>query len=188
MPDDDADDTGPADDEIRESLRRLRGADGEDEPTLDDVITLWNAGPYREVKLLPAPAAHAIIAMLETQRDVNNGGMDQVVWNHGAAASRAYAEAWREVGMADNADLLVRLADSLEAYFARHGENAITDDLVHHFIAWRKSVGGPAFGIPDPSEEMTEPLLEYVIEHASELPDPDGELPRKPHGAAGSAP
>lgn len=178
MPDDD-DETGPPDDEIRESLRRLHGLEGEDEPTLDDVITLWNASPHRAITLLPEPAMHAIMAMLDTRRDVNNGGVDQVVWNHGAALSREYGKAWGAIGMIENAALLARLADSLEAYYATHGEDAITKDTVHHFIAWRKSVGGPAFGMPDPQEEMTEPLVEYVIAQRSELPAADAPLPRK---------
>ncbi|MGE3762041.1 MAG: hypothetical protein AB7L94_07310, partial [Kofleriaceae bacterium] len=67
-------------------------------------------------------------------------------------------------------------------YNATHGD-AIEKDVVHHFLAWRKSVGGPAFGIPDPQEEMSEPLVEYVVAHASEIPAPDAELPRKPPGS-----
>ncbi len=177
--DDSDDDTGPDDDEIREALQRLRGTD-DDEPSLDDVITLWNAAPHRAVPMLPEPALAAIAAMLETRRDVANGGVDQVVWNHGVELARAYAGAWNAVGMIENAALLVRLADSLEAYTAEHGSDAMQADVVQHFIAWRKSVGGPAFGIPDPQAEMGEPLLEYVIAHRSELPDPGAELPRRP--------
>lgn len=182
MADDDDDDTGPDEGEIREALRRLHQRAGEDEPTISDVITLWNATRFYTVKLLPEHAEGAIIAMLDTRRDVANGGVDQVVWNHGVELSRAYADEWSEVGMVENAALLRRLADSLEAYNATHGD-AIEKDVVHHFIAWRKSVGGPAFGIPDPQEEMSEPLVEYVVAHASEIPAPDAELPRKPPGS-----
>ena len=164
--------------EVRAALRSLR-SDSED-ASLGDVLALCFANHLYDVQLVPEEAIDAIMVKYRMDRDVANGGMDQVAWNHGAEATRFYAKAFRAVGAVENADLLDRLATSLEAYFAQHGEAAITADLVHHFVTWRRSVGGPAFGIPEPGDELAEPLLEFVLERASSLPDPDGPLPRKP--------
>jgi hypothetical protein len=98
----------------------------------------------------------------------------------GAGRARAYAEAFRAVGVIENADLLDRLASAVEDYRAAHSHDALAADPVHHFHAYRRAVGGPSFGTPEPASELLEPLLEYVIEHAHELPEPDGVLPRSP--------
>jgi hypothetical protein len=169
-----SDEDEPSDDDVRNALRSLRSGT---EPSLDDVLTLLHASPSYAVPLLPQPAIDAVGAKFDMDRDVANGGMDQVAWNHGSALARAYAVAFRTVGAIENADLLDRLATALEQYRAAHGD-AIAEEPVRHFLAYRKSVGGPFFQVPDPGDELAEPLLEYVIEHASELPDPDGELPR----------
>lgn len=171
---DDSDETDPQ--EVIAALRRLR--DGDEDASLGDVLTLCFANDEYVVQLVPQDAIDAVMAKYAMDRDVANGGMDQVAWNHGAANARAYAKAFRAVGAIENADLLDRLATSVEDYFAVHGEAAITADLVHHFIAWRKTMGGPFFPIPEPGDELAEPLLEFVLAHASALPDPDGPLPR----------
>lgn len=172
--DDDTDD-GPSEDDVRAALRALRAGD---EASLGDVLTLVMASPDYASPLVPQETIDAVYAKYEMDRDVANGGMDQVAWNHGSSLTRAYAVAFRTVGAIENADLLDRLASAVEQYRAEHGD-AIAEDPVRHFLAYRKSVGGPFFQIPDPGEELVEPVVEYMIEHASELPDPDGELPRK---------
>jgi hypothetical protein len=174
--DDESDETDPQ--EVIDALRRLR--DASEDASLGDVLTLCFANDEYDVQLVPQEAIDAVMAKYAMDRDVANGGMDQVAWNHGAENARRYAKAFRTVGAIENADLLDRLAKSVEDYFATHGEATITGDLVHHFIAWRKSQGGPFFGIPEPGDELAEPLIEWVLEHASSLPDPDGPLPRKP--------
>lgn len=156
MADDDDDAPDPA-----EALARLRA--GDDEATLGDVLALLDSG------ILPEEVVDAANAVFATQRDVNNGGMDQVVWNHGVAAARVYAKAWNAVGAIENGQLLERLAAALEAYNAEHTD--IEGDAVKHFIAFRKSVGGPEFRIPDPTAEVGESLLEYVLERGASLPD-----------------
>lgn len=163
--------------EVIDALRRLR--DGSEDASLGDVLTLCFANDEYEAQLVPEAAIDAVMAKYAMDRDLANGGIDQVVWNHGFEIARTYANAFRTVGAIENAELLDRLASSLEAYYAKHGEDAITNDIVHHFIAWRKSEGGPEFGIPEPGYELAEPLIEYVLERANELPDPDGPLPRK---------
>jgi hypothetical protein len=173
--DDGGDETDPQ--EVIDALRRLR--DGSEDASLGDVLTLCFANDEYDVQLVPQEAIDAIMSKYAMDRDVANGGMDQVAWNHGVENTRLYAKSFRAVGAIENADLLDRLATSIEAYFATHGNDAITGDLVHHFIAWRKSMGGPSFGIPEPGDELAEPLIEFVLEHASSLPDPDGPLPRK---------
>ena len=182
MADEDDDSDDEASDEtdpqkVIDALRRLR--DGSEDASLGDVLALCFANTEYAVQLVPEAAIDAVMAKYAMDRDIANGGIDQVAWNHGVAATRGYAKAFRTVGAVENADLLDRLATSLEAYYATHGEDAITNDVVHHFIAWRKSEGGPEFGIPEPGYELAEPLLEYVLERANELPDPDGPLPRK---------
>ena len=161
--DNDPDDSGPSDDDVREALHRLKTDD--EEVGIGDVLTLYSR------KLLPAIASDAIDAVYATRRDVNNGGMDQVAWNHGVEQTRAYATAWNAIGAIENARLCERLASALEAYHSAHDEAAIAADPVTHFIAFRKSVGGPAFSIPEPIGEVSEALLEYVLERASTLPD-----------------
>lgn len=172
--DEDSDETDPQ--EVIDALRRLRS--GDEEASLGDVLTLVFASDEYDVRLIPQEAIDAVMAKYAMDRDVANGGMDQVAWNHGAENARHYAKSFRAVGAIENADLLDRLAASVDEYNAKHGD-AITEDLVHHFIAWRKSMGGPFFGIPEPGDELAEPLLEFVLEHATSLPDPDGPLPRK---------
>jgi hypothetical protein len=129
------------DDEVRSVLRSLRtGA----EPTVQDVMTLLEASPSYAVPLLPQAVIDAIGAKFDMDRDVANGGMDQVVWNHGSELARTYAAAFRTVGAIENADLLDRLASALDAYRAEHGD-AIAEEPVRHFLAYRKSVGGASF-------------------------------------------
>jgi len=41
-------------------------------------------------------------------------------------------------------------AAALERYRAEHGDDAIAADPVAHFLAYRRSVGCPAFQIPAP--------------------------------------
>jgi hypothetical protein len=174
--DDDTDD-GPSEDDVRAALRALRAGD---EASLGDVLTLVMASPDYASPLVPQETIDAVYAKYEMDRDVANGGMDQVAWNHGHELARVYAKSFRAVGAIENADLLDRLATALESYYAEHGLDAIVADPVKHFHAYRRSVGGPAFRIPEPGDELAEPLLEFVLERASALPDPDGELPRKP--------
>jgi hypothetical protein len=179
---DDSDDDLDADDDAPEkvvaALRSLR--DASEDVSLSEVLTLVFANDDYEVQLVPQEAIDAVMAKYAMDRDIANGGLDQVAWNHGVETTRGYAKSFRAVGAIENAQLLDRLATSVEEYFATHGEAAITSDLVHHFITWRKSMGGPAFGIPEPGHELAEPLLEFVLERASSLPDPDGPLPMKP--------
>jgi hypothetical protein len=171
-----SDDEQPVDDQqVRDALRSLR--DGS-EASLDDVLTLLAASPEYAITLVPRAAVDAVDAKFEMDRDVANGGMDQVAWNHGPQRARSYAAAFRTVGAIENADLLDRLAAAVEHYRQLHADD-VAEDPVRHFLAYRKLVGGPVFQIPDPGDELAEPLVEYVIEHASELPDPDGDLPRR---------
>ncbi len=173
--DDDSDETDPQ--EVIDALRRLR--DGSEEASLGDVLTLCFANDEYDVRLVPQEAIDAVMSKYAMDRDVANGGMDQVAWNHGPENTRLYARSFRAVGAIENANLLDRLATSLEEYYATHGDEAIHADVVQHFHAWRKSQGGPFFGIPEPGDELAEPLIEFVLERASSLPDPDGPLPRK---------
>lgn len=170
---DDGDDHDP--EEVRDALRVLR-AGGED-ASLGHVLTLVVAAHHYAVPIVPAEAIAAVDAKYTMDRDINNGGMDQVVWNHGNELARTYASALRAVGAIENADLLDRLAGELERYRAQVTDDAISADPVKHFIAYRRAVGGPAFGIPEPGEELAEALVEFVVERADALPDPDGPLP-----------
>ena len=160
-----------SEEEVRAALRAVRSADG---PSLSDVLLLVNASLEREAPLVPQPVTDAVCAKFATDRDFANGGADQFAWNHGAEVTQRVAAAFRAVGAIENGDLLARLADELEAYQKEVGEEG---DVVRLFLGSRKRVGGPFFRIPEPDEELAEALLEYVVEHAAELPDPDGKLP-----------
>jgi hypothetical protein len=84
-------------------------------------------------------------------------------------ATRAIAAAFRKVGAIENADLLDRLARELEAYQAEVKD--LADDPVRRFLDYRKRVGGPYFGLPEPGDELAEALVEYAHEHPDEFSD-----------------
>jgi hypothetical protein len=157
---------------VRAAIRALKGM-GEDEPELRHVLTLVRAALDGKEGLVPERVVDAVHAKFETDRDFANGGADQYVWNQGPEAARAAARALRRVGAIENADLLERLATELVAFTARHAPA----DPVQDFLAYRRGVGGPFFAVPDIDEEVGEALLEHVIAHADELPDPDAPLP-----------
>lgn len=162
-------------DEVREALRAVHAGEIE----LSHVLSLAIASFDLEKPLVPEEVSMAIAAKFEMDRDVANGGLDQVAWNHGLEATRAYANAFRAVGAIENADVLDRLASALEEYEKKHTREAISKDPVQHFLAYRKSVSGPFFGIPEPGDELAEVLIEYVLDHASAVPPADTPLVRK---------
>jgi hypothetical protein len=181
MSDDEGEDDDFDPEEVREALRVLR-AGGED-ASLGHVLTLVIAADRYAVPIVPPEAIAAVDAKYSMDRDVANGGMDQVVWNHGEELARAYASAFRAVGAIENADLLDRLAGELERYRGEVTDAAISSDPVKHFLAYRAAVGGPFFGIPEPGDELAEAVLEFVIERGTTLPDPDQPLPAKDHSS-----
>jgi len=156
-----------SDSEIKEAADKIRaGAEVE----LSDVLCLVSASFERDDPVAPAPLIEAVIAKYETDRDYANGGADQFVWNNGSELARRFGEAWRAIGALENGDLLVRLADELDAYRSEIGDDKLADDPVQRFLGYRKRVSGPFFGIPEPGEELAEALVEWAIEHAGELP------------------
>lgn len=157
MPDDEQDSDDPGSDP---HAARRRLAEGSEEASLSDVLALL------EHDVLPSAACDAVRAVLVTRGDVANGGMDQVAWNHGVEAARQYAAAWLAIGAVENGELMNRLADALERFLANNDASA---DSVAKFLAYRKSVGGPYFSLPEPADEVAEVVVEYVIEHANEL-------------------
>jgi hypothetical protein len=174
--DDDRDDHDGSDDvpeaEVRDALRVLRSGSG----SLKHVITLVNAAPQYATALVPDDVIQAVAAKFEMDRDVANGGLDQFAWNHGVSTTRAVAAVLRTIGAIENADVLDTLATAIEHHKADVGKTAIAADPVKHFLAYRRAVNGPEFGIPDHDEEIGEALVEFVIEHAAALPDPDRPL------------
>lgn len=153
------------DTEIAEALSYVCDGDAD----LDDVLLLVNASFERERDIAPGPLQLAVIAKFETDRDFANGGADQFVWNNGPAQARAFGDAWRAVGAIENGDLLHRLADAHDAMHAEHADEDFSDDPLKWFMAYRKRVGGPYFGLPEPGEELAEALVEWAIEHADEF-------------------
>ena len=154
-------------DEIREATDKIRAGS---EVELGDVLCLVSASFERDHPVAPQPLIDAVIAKYETDRDYANGGADQFVWNNGAGLARQFGEAWRAVGAVENGDLLVRLADELDAYRAEVSDDDISADPVKRFLEYRKRVDGPYFGIPEPGDELAEVLVEWAIEHAAEIP------------------
>ena len=170
----DEDETGPSDDEVRDALRSLRT----DDAKLEDVLTLVAASGAYAVRLLPEAAVDAVMTLWTTQDDVDSGGLDQAAWNQGPELTKLFGAAFTEVGAIENGALFARLAKALEAYRGDITDAQIELDPTTHFLAFRRIVNGPDFGLPDPREELGEPVLEYVLARLDELPDPDGPLPR----------
>jgi hypothetical protein len=164
------------DDEVRDALRALRSGD----VTLPHILCLAITSDEFESPLIGAEVVEAVGAKYEMDGDVANGGLDQLVWNNGVEYARALARSLRAVGAIENADVLDRLASALDDYLAKNTSEAIATDAVKHFLAYRRGVGGPEFGIPDHGEELAEALVEYVIERKDSLPNPDAPLVRKP--------
>jgi hypothetical protein len=170
------DDDDIREDEVRDALRAIRAGD----VTLPHILCLAIASDEFESPLIGAEVTSAVGAKYEMDGDVANGGLDQLVWNNGAEYARELAKTLRTVGAIENADMLDRLATALADYLAKNTSAAIAADAVKHFLAYRRGVGGPEFGIPDHGEEIAEALVEYVIEHKDTLPSPDAPLVRKP--------
>ena len=163
---DDEDDEKISDESIREACSAIKGGQ---EITLRHVLTLAAASFERERPFAPEAVTDAVAAKWECDADFANGGADQFVWNHGVEAARASAAAFRKVGAVENADLLDRLARELEAYSSEVKD--LADDPVRRFLEYRKRVGGPYFGLPEPGDELAEVLVEYAHEHPDEFSD-----------------
>jgi hypothetical protein len=159
---------------VRAALRELRVAE---DVTVRNILLLVAASLERKATFVPQAVIDAALAKWETDADFDNGGADQFAWNHGADGTRAVAAAFRGVGAIENADLLDRLASELDAHRAGIGDAPPAPDTVRDFLAYRRRVGGPYFQVPEPADELSEVLIEYVIEHAAELADPDLPLP-----------
>ncbi|PRQ03730.1 hypothetical protein ENSA5_12800 [Enhygromyxa salina] len=111
----------------------------------------------------PAVVVDSMVGLFMSERDYQNGGADQFVWNHGAALARAIGTAWRAVGAVENGELLLELAAALERFEAA-GERESADP-VKAFLAYRTRVEGPYFGRPEPHIELGEALVEWAMEH-----------------------
>ncbi len=168
------------DEDIRAALRAIRSGD---EPLLGKIADLVVASTQRPASpdaepLAPQPLVDAVLGAWSAERDIANGGLDQYVWNHGVDESRRVAASFREVGALENADVIDMLADELERCRSEIGPDPISSDPVRHFLTFRRRGGGPFFAIPDLDDEIGEAIVEYVIAHAAEFPDPDGPLLR----------
>jgi len=170
-----ADEDAPSEADVRAALAALRTPQVE----IGHVLTLASASEDYAIALLPPAALDAVMAVWVTLRDVGNGGMDQVVWNHGVESAKLYAAAWRTVGAIENAELVDRLVGVLETQLADSTEDEREAGPIAYFMRFRRAVNGPGFGVPEPSEELGEPLLAYVLEHLDEVPRPDAPLPRE---------
>jgi hypothetical protein len=169
------DDSEVSDDDVRAALRAIKTGDA----TLAHVLCLAAESDAFEPPLVSAEVIDAIAAKFEMDADVANGGLDQLVWNGGEAFARALAKSLRAIGAIENADVLDRLAAALVDYKAKNTSDAIASDPVRHFLAYRRAVGGPEFGIPDHGDELAEALVEYVLERKDASRDPDAPLVRK---------
>ncbi len=114
----------------------------------------------------PPEVMAALAGLLACRRDLNNGGFDQFVWNHGAERARAIAAAWREVGAVENAELLCWLADELPVQ-----PPVDPDDVTGAFFRYRRAVNGPTFDVPPVADELEEALLERVLERPERFED-----------------
>lgn len=154
-----------SDDDIAKALDAILGATAD----LGDVLCLVHASLERDASLAPQTLIDAVSAKYETERDYANGGADQFVWNNGSASARRCGEAWRAAGAVENGDLLQQLADALDDYDREVGAEAIAKEPATHFLEYRRRVGGPFFGLPEPDDELAEALVEWAIEHAHDF-------------------
>lgn len=155
------------DDEIAEAIERIQLGTAE----LKDILLLANASSERDMNIAPTAVTVAVAAGYTTDSDFTNGGADQFVWNNGADTAREIGQSWRNVGACENGDLLIRLANTFEAYRDSIGSEPTGTEPIgtQHFLEYRKLCKGPFFGIPEPMEELAEALVEWSIEHASEF-------------------
>jgi hypothetical protein len=153
------------DDEIADALEAILECDAE----LGDVLCVVHASLERDEDLAPKVLQTAVMGKYQVERDFANGGADQFVWNNGSDIAREIGEAWRAVGAVENGELLVWLADELDALSTEVSDDDIAGEPVRWFMAYRTRVGGPEFGIPDPDTELAEALVEWAIEHADEM-------------------
>lgn len=134
------------------------------EVELGHVIALASVGLEPDGQWVPRPLVDAIAARQAMGRDLANGGIDQVAWNHGPDAVRRYAAAFRMVGAIENADLLEDLAGALELRDA-----ASSDGAVAEFMRYRHAVSRRCDATPALDGELREVLIEYAVSRASEL-------------------
>lgn len=146
--------------ELRSSLEAIRSQTA----VFEDVETLAFASMSVEEVVVPKQIVDALLALFAIWDDDQNGGMDQVVWNHGIEGARFYAAAFDAVGAVENAELLARLADAVEPHLAEK-----SDEPVQAFQRFRKEVDGPFFGLPELHREAPEAVLEWSFEHADEF-------------------
>lgn len=125
--------------------------------TFSQILILVDADP----PAAPPEIMAALGGLRECRRDLNNGGFDQFVWNHGPERAREIGLAWRLVGAVENGELLCWLADELEA----QAPVEAGDDVVDAFLRYRTLVKGPDFDIPRVADELEEAVLEWVLEH-----------------------
>jgi hypothetical protein len=170
---DDEDDI--TEDEIREALRAIHAG----KPRLSHVLCLAAVSDEYTTSLMPEEVIDAISAKYAMDGDVANGGLDQLAWNQGVEFARELARSFRAVGAIENADVLDMLAKALEEYETKNSPEAISKEPVRHFLAYRKKVGGPEFGIPEHGNELAEVLIEWVLDHAGRIPAADAKLVRK---------
>lgn len=175
MDDDDEEEEDISEDEIRAALRAVHSGDAR----LSHVLCLAAASDDFTTPLVPDEVLDAIGAKYAMDADVANGGLDQLVWNQGPEAARVLAGYLRAVGAIENADVLDRLASALDDYEAKSSPETIAKDPVRHFLAYRRKVGGPEFGIPEHGSELAEVLVEWVVERANKVPAADAKLVRK---------
>ncbi len=156
----------PTSTEIKAAIQMLK--DGRD-IDFRSIVILVDAGRSGHHSWVPRPLLEAMDVADTIEDELTNGGLDQVVWNHGIEQTHRYARALRRVGVIENADLLLRLATELEAYREAQGAPPY-DDPTGAFLAYRQQVRGPFFPAPFLLPELFEAIVEYAVSKAEEFP------------------
>ena len=163
------------DEEIRDALRAIHAGDA----TLAQVLGLAVASDEFDPPLVPRAVIDAVGANTRWMATSPTAGS---ISSHGIKVRRRRARMARP--FARSVPSRTRTSSTGSRRRSTHNESKhtreeIRKEAVKHFLAYRRSVGGPEFGIPEHGEELAEVLVEYVIAHASAIPAADAKLVRK---------
>ncbi len=132
------------------NLRRPRGREG-----------TWDVDRYRS---LP-PALRAATIFFTFRAEVNNGGVDQFVWNQFSILAET-VDAFVHIGALGAAGLIAELAEEI----VRESPESLEEDSVARFLAFRRAVGERGWApADDPLADVRDALLRHGNAHPEEF-------------------
>ena len=157
----------PSLEKIKQALQEISSAE---EPSLRTIFLLVDAGVTHGRLFVPQLIQDSVLGVWSTKETIENGGIDQCVWNIGPEESLTLSQNFRELGAIENAQLFEHLSYELVRFRYEMGDELIKQDNVAAFLQWRRQVKGPFFTVPDLQEEVGLAMIEYVARHKNEFP------------------